>query len=59
MGRTDLIGKGKKHLVPGWQPNRDGNNNRSEKAFRSGSSRHPKKSSIQGNNVSRKKGRQR
>ncbi|MCU7856214.1 MAG: YgiQ family radical SAM protein, partial [Candidatus Thiodiazotropha sp. (ex Lucinoma borealis)] len=59
MGRTDLIGNGKKHLVPGWQPNRDGNNNRSEKAFRSGSSRHPKKPSIQGKKVNRKKGRQR
>ncbi|MCU7873901.1 MAG: YgiQ family radical SAM protein [Candidatus Thiodiazotropha sp. (ex Lucinoma borealis)] len=59
MGRTDLIGNGKKHLVPGWQPNRDGNNNRSEKAFRSGSSRHPKKPSIQGKKINRKKGRQR
>ncbi|MCM8856885.1 MAG: YgiQ family radical SAM protein [Candidatus Thiodiazotropha sp.] len=59
MGRTDLIGNGKKQLVPGWQPNRDRNNNRSEKAFRSGSSRHPKKPSIQGKKVSRKKGRQR
>ncbi|MCU7890762.1 MAG: YgiQ family radical SAM protein [Candidatus Thiodiazotropha sp. (ex Ustalcina ferruginea)] len=59
MGRTDLIGNGKKHLVPGWQPNRDGRNNRPEKAFRPGSSRRPKKPTIQGKKVNRKKHRQR
>jgi len=28
MGRADLIGNGKKHLVPSWQPKGTGDNRR-------------------------------
>ena len=31
MGRADLIGNGKKHLVPSWQPKGTGDNRRAEK----------------------------
>jgi hypothetical protein len=31
MGRADLIGNGKKHLVPSWQPKGTGDNRRADK----------------------------
>jgi radical SAM superfamily enzyme YgiQ (UPF0313 family) len=34
MGRNDLIGNGKKHLVPAWQPSDDGRREKSAPAGR-------------------------
>ncbi|MCK4708548.1 MAG: DUF3362 domain-containing protein, partial [Gammaproteobacteria bacterium] len=34
MGRTDLIGNGKRHLVPAWQPkSTDKNNTQKKKSY--------------------------
>jgi len=35
MGRADLIGNGKKHLIPAWQPQGTGKNKAAENAQRS------------------------